>query len=107
MVRDLTLRSAHSFGSFHLIRLLFDEYLFYLTETRSAKATDSFPLKILGEVSNSQNKVEIVESILTLFFLYLEILTIVSFVFVLIQKRIASLNSLMNHSDCKPEVKVE
>lgn len=32
VIRDLTLRSAPSFGSFHLIRLFFDEYLLYLVE---------------------------------------------------------------------------
>ena len=32
IIRDLTLRSAASFGSFHLIRLLYDEYMFYLVE---------------------------------------------------------------------------
>ena len=36
VIRDLTLRSATSFGSFHLIRLLFDEYLFYLVEAKLA-----------------------------------------------------------------------
>ncbi|KAJ3288699.1 DNA-binding protein rfx2 [Borealophlyctis nickersoniae] len=35
-MRDLTLRSAVSFGSFHLLRLLFDEYIFYLVEQRIA-----------------------------------------------------------------------
>ncbi|KAJ3184927.1 hypothetical protein HDU85_001620 [Gaertneriomyces sp. JEL0708] len=35
-MRDLTLRSATSFGSFHLLRLLFDEYIFYLVEQRIA-----------------------------------------------------------------------
>ncbi|KAI8821142.1 RFX DNA-binding domain-containing protein [Fimicolochytrium jonesii] len=35
-MRDLTLRSATSFGSFHLLRLLFDEYVFYLVEQRIA-----------------------------------------------------------------------
>lgn len=49
-MRDLTLRSAQSFGSFHLIRLLFDEYIFYLVEQRIAKATQTTPLKMLGEV---------------------------------------------------------
>eukprot|EP01134_Creolimax_fragrantissima_P004300 CFRG4300T1 len=33
-VRDLTLRSAKSFGSFHLMRLLLDEYLIFLIERR-------------------------------------------------------------------------
>lgn len=51
VMRDLTLRSASSFGSFHLIRLLFDEYIFYLIEHRVAKATSKTPLQVLGEVS--------------------------------------------------------
>ncbi|XP_027200324.2 RFX-like transcription factor daf-19 isoform X1 [Dermatophagoides pteronyssinus] len=56
VMRDLTLRSAQSFGSFHLIRLLFDEYIFYLVEQRIAKATQTTPLKMLGELaSNSRN----------------------------------------------------
>ncbi len=33
VIRDLTLRSAASFGSFHLIRLLYDEYMFYLVRS--------------------------------------------------------------------------
>jgi hypothetical protein len=37
VIRDLTLRSAASFGSFHLIRLLYDEYMFYLVEHRYEK----------------------------------------------------------------------
>ncbi|XP_062814958.1 DNA-binding protein RFX2-like isoform X2 [Anolis carolinensis] len=36
VIRDLTLRSAASFGSFHLLRLLYDEYMFYLVENRLA-----------------------------------------------------------------------
>ena len=51
VMRDLTLRSASSFGSFHLIRLLFDEYIFYLIEHRVAKASSKTPLQVLGEVS--------------------------------------------------------
>ncbi|XP_053204609.1 DNA-binding protein RFX2-like [Panonychus citri] len=50
VMRDLTLRSASSFGSFHLIRLLFDEYIFYLIEHRVAQATGKTPLQVLGEV---------------------------------------------------------
>ena len=34
----MTLRSAASFGSFHLIRLLFDEYMFYLVEQKVARS---------------------------------------------------------------------
>ena len=37
VIRDLTLRSAKSFGSFHLIRLLYDEYIVYLVEQISEK----------------------------------------------------------------------
>lgn len=37
VLRDLTLRSAASFGSFHLLRLLCDEYVMYLVEEVSTK----------------------------------------------------------------------
>lgn len=50
VIRDLTLRSAASFGSFHLIRLLYDEYMFYLVEHRVAKATGETPIAVMGEV---------------------------------------------------------
>lgn len=52
VMRDLTLRSASSFGSFHLIRLLFDEYIFYLIEHRVAKSSNKTPLQVIGEVSS-------------------------------------------------------
>ncbi|XP_068630550.1 transcription factor RFX3 [Battus philenor] len=39
VIRELTLRSAASFGSFHLIRLLYDEYVSYLIERRVAHHT--------------------------------------------------------------------
>lgn len=32
IIRDLTLRSAQSFGPFHLMRLLCDEYMYFLVE---------------------------------------------------------------------------
>jgi hypothetical protein len=32
IIRDLTIRNAGSFGSFHLLRTLFDEYLFHLVD---------------------------------------------------------------------------
>ena len=37
VIRDLTLRSAKTFGSFHLIRLLYDEYILYLVEQVAQK----------------------------------------------------------------------
>ncbi|XP_023798886.1 DNA-binding protein RFX2 isoform X4 [Poecile atricapillus] len=49
VIRDLTLRSAASFGSFHLIRLLYDEYMFYLVEHRVAQATGETPIAVMGE----------------------------------------------------------
>jgi regulatory factor X 1/2/3 len=52
VIRDLTLRSAASFGSFHLIRLLYDEYMFYVIEHLVAKATGETPMAVMGEVSN-------------------------------------------------------
>ena len=50
VIRDLTLRSAASFGSFHLIRLLYDEYMFYLVEHRVAQAKGETPIAVMGEV---------------------------------------------------------
>ncbi|XP_062854880.1 DNA-binding protein RFX2 isoform X2 [Trichomycterus rosablanca] len=52
VIRDLTLRSAASFGSFHLIRLLYDEYMFYLVEHRVAQVTGETPIAIMGEFSD-------------------------------------------------------
>lgn len=51
VIRDLTLRSAASFGSFHLIRLLYDEYMFYLIEHQVALATGTTPIAVMGDVS--------------------------------------------------------
>uniref|UniRef100_A0A1I8H0Z1 Ig-like domain-containing protein n=1 Tax=Macrostomum lignano TaxID=282301 RepID=A0A1I8H0Z1_9PLAT len=49
VIRDLTLRSAASFGSFHLLRLLHDEYLFYLVEHRVADYLALSPLAVMAE----------------------------------------------------------
>jgi hypothetical protein len=51
VIRDLTLRSAASFGSFHLLRLLYDEYMFYLIENRVAQMTGVVPISVIGKVS--------------------------------------------------------
>lgn len=50
VIRDLTLRSAASFGSFHLIRLLYDEYMFYLIEHQVAVATGTTQIAVMGDV---------------------------------------------------------
>ena len=54
VIRDLTLRSAASFGSFHLIRLLYDEYMFFLIEHEVAKATGKTPIAVMSEVREQQ-----------------------------------------------------
>uniref|UniRef100_A0A8C1ZN32 Regulatory factor X, 1b (influences HLA class II expression) n=1 Tax=Cyprinus carpio TaxID=7962 RepID=A0A8C1ZN32_CYPCA len=54
VIRDLTLRSAASFGSFHLIRLLYDEYMYYLIEHRVAEAKGETPISVMGEVHDDE-----------------------------------------------------
>ncbi|MFH4977089.1 hypothetical protein AB6A40_003798 [Gnathostoma spinigerum] len=53
IIRDLTLRSAQSFGSFHLIRLLYDEYLLYLVELRLAKAANKHVISIMAQAGDA------------------------------------------------------
>lgn len=52
VIRDLTLRSAASFGSFHLIRLLYDEYMFYLIEHKVAESSGKTTIAVMSEVSH-------------------------------------------------------
>ncbi|XP_059052358.1 transcription factor RFX3 [Achroia grisella] len=47
VIRELTLRSAASFGSFHLIRLLYDEYVSYVIERRVAAFHDTPPIAVM------------------------------------------------------------
>ena len=58
IIRDLTLRSAASFGSFHLIRLLYDEYMFYLVEHKVAKAVGASPVAVMGEVQHAASYIK-------------------------------------------------
>ena len=51
IIRDLTLRSASSFGSFHLIRLLSAEYMFYLVEQKVAQAPEKVPISLNEDLS--------------------------------------------------------
>jgi len=62
VIRDLTLRSAASFGSFHLIRLLYDEYLFYLIEHKIAIHTQKTPIAVMAELT-LQNKLTIYDGV--------------------------------------------
>jgi len=54
IIRDLTIRNASSFGSFHLLRTLFDEYIFYLVETRFASLVH-IPVPANASVSMTSN----------------------------------------------------
>lgn len=56
LLRDLTLRSATSFGSFHLIRLLFEEYLFYSVEHKVAAATGISSIATFGDIKQFIDK---------------------------------------------------
>ncbi|XP_050342812.1 transcription factor RFX3 isoform X2 [Nymphalis io] len=47
VIRELTLRSAASFGSFHLIRLLYDEYVSFLIERRVAEHRREPPIAVM------------------------------------------------------------
>ncbi|XP_053318845.1 MHC class II regulatory factor RFX1 isoform X6 [Spea bombifrons] len=58
VIRDLTLRSAASFGSFHLIRLLYDEYMYYLIEHRVAQARGETPIAVMGEFANAGSSLQ-------------------------------------------------
>ncbi|CAF0939756.1 unnamed protein product [Didymodactylos carnosus] len=63
VIRDLTLRSAASFGSFHLIRLLYDEYMFYLIEHKIAVYSQKAPIAIMTE-TNLALKLSVYDSVI-------------------------------------------
>ncbi|XP_046805548.1 DNA-binding protein RFX2 [Lucilia cuprina] len=54
IIRDLTLRSASSFGSFHLIRLLYDEYMFYLVEHKIAEAHQKTAIAVICDLKQKE-----------------------------------------------------
>ncbi|KAM7362117.1 regulatory transcription factor Rfx isoform 1-T2 [Cochliomyia hominivorax] len=54
IIRDLTLRSASSFGSFHLIRLLYDEYIFYLIEHKIAEAHNKTAIAVFCDLKHME-----------------------------------------------------
>lgn len=56
------MRSAASFGSFHLIRLLYDEYLFYLIEHKIAAHTQKTPIAVMAELT-LQNKLSVYDGV--------------------------------------------
>lgn len=63
VIRDLTLRSAASFGSFHLIRLLYDEYMFFIVEHKVAEATHTTPIAVMGLGGGSLDRESVCKSL--------------------------------------------
>ncbi|XP_061389588.1 DNA-binding protein RFX2-like [Musca vetustissima] len=59
VIRDLTLRSAPSFGSFHLIRLLYDEYMFYLVEHKIAQAQQKTTIAVICDRNERNLNLEV------------------------------------------------
>ncbi|XP_073951785.1 regulatory transcription factor Rfx [Choristoneura fumiferana] len=57
VIRELTLRSAASFGSFHLIRLLYDEYVSYLIERRVAAHHRAPPIAVMQRPPEEEDDV--------------------------------------------------
>ncbi|XP_029600180.1 MHC class II regulatory factor RFX1-like [Salmo trutta] len=52
VIREIILRSAASFRSFHLIRLLYDEYMYNLIEHRVAQAKGETAIAVMGEFAS-------------------------------------------------------
>ncbi|XP_028043390.1 DNA-binding protein RFX2 isoform X3 [Bombyx mandarina] len=57
VIRELTLRSAASFGSFHLLRLLYDEYVSYLVERRVAAHRAAPPIAVMQRALDDDDDV--------------------------------------------------
>jgi regulatory factor X 1/2/3 len=57
VIRDLTFRSSASFGSLYLIRLLYDEYMFFLIEHQVALETGETPITVMRRKSDNSSSV--------------------------------------------------
>ncbi|XP_023724003.2 DNA-binding protein RFX2, partial [Cryptotermes secundus] len=53
VIRDISLRSAASFGSLHVIHLLYDKYIFFIIEHKVALETGNTPIGVMGETCSS------------------------------------------------------
>lgn len=53
LVRDLTIRNVTSFGSFHLLRTLFDEYLHYIVDARYGHVIAAHHITLTPSFSSS------------------------------------------------------
>ena len=65
VIRDLTLRSAASFGSFHLIRLLYDEYMFYIVEHKVAAAMQETSIAVMADYRQVFDSLVFLDHLLT------------------------------------------
>ncbi|PNF37252.1 hypothetical protein B7P43_G00395 [Cryptotermes secundus] len=58
VIREMALRNVASFGCFHAIRLLYDEYMFFVIEHKVAQATGETPIAVMGwKYNNNPNNV--------------------------------------------------
>ncbi|XP_060081441.1 transcription factor RFX4-like [Ylistrum balloti] len=63
VIRDMTLHSAPSFGSFHLMHLMFDDYVLYLVENiHSQERANDFLRVIKGEASDCADEIILPDS---------------------------------------------
>ncbi|XP_074757253.1 transcription factor RFX4 [Athene noctua] len=63
VIRDMTLHSAPSFGSFHLIHLMFDDYVLYLLESLHCQERANELMRAMkGEGSTAELREEIILS---------------------------------------------
>ncbi|KAG6931434.1 regulatory factor X4, partial [Chelydra serpentina] len=61
VIRDMTLHSAPSFGSFHLIHLMFDDYVLYLLESLHCQERANELMRAMkGEGSTAEIREEII-----------------------------------------------
>lgn len=61
VIRDMTLHSAPSFGSFHLIHLMFDDYVLYLLESLHCQERANELMRAMkGEGSTAEAQEEII-----------------------------------------------
>jgi regulatory factor X 1/2/3 len=52
VIRDLSLSGAASFGSIHVVRLLYDEYIFFIIEHKVALETGETAIAVMGKKYN-------------------------------------------------------
>nr|XP_005990889.1 PREDICTED: transcription factor RFX4 isoform X1 [Latimeria chalumnae] len=59
VIRDMTLHSAPSFGSFHLIHLMFDDYVLYLLESLHCQERANELIRAMKGEANAERREEV------------------------------------------------